>query len=97
MFYLVSLPTRSLLWIDWLTASIAALHIVVHNFKSPLAIVLPRAAGPEADELLRRKERMLQRRRLGKRLVWDIVAWALVIIFGVGGVVAIIARVTGLL
>ena len=73
------------------------MHIVVHNFKSPLAIVLPRAAGPEADELLRRKERMLQRRRLGRRLVWDIIAWALVLVFGAGGIAAIVARVAGLL
>ncbi|VDC00735.1 unnamed protein product [Peniophora sp. CBMAI 1063] len=75
----------------------AALHIVVHNFKSPLAIVLPRAAGPDADELLRRKERMLQRRRLGRRLVWDIIAWALVLVFGAGGIAAIVARLIGLL
>ncbi|KAI0036542.1 hypothetical protein K488DRAFT_40848 [Vararia minispora EC-137] len=65
----------------------AVLHIIAHNFRAPLSIVLPAGQGsPPGDELLRRKERMLQRRRLGRRRAWDVVAWMLVLVFGVGGV-----------
>ncbi|KAI0322033.1 hypothetical protein OF83DRAFT_1050169 [Amylostereum chailletii] len=69
----------------------AVLHIVTHHLHSPLAIVLPTASPtlPQPtgtqDELLQRKERMLQRRRLGKRLLWDVIAWALVLLVGGGG------------
>ncbi|KAI0026899.1 hypothetical protein K488DRAFT_91697 [Vararia minispora EC-137] len=42
------------------------LHIIVHNFRALLSIILPTGQGsPSGNELLRRKERMLQRRRLG--------------------------------
>jgi len=67
----------------------AALHVTVHYFKRPLSIVLPtsltRADAGEGDELLQRKERSLQRKRLGRRLVWDVVAWVLVLPIGAGG------------
>jgi hypothetical protein len=68
---------------------LAALHVTVHYFKRPLSIVLPtsltRADAGEGDELLQRKERSLQRKRLGRRLVWDVVAWVLVLPIGAGG------------
>jgi hypothetical protein len=49
----------------------------------------------EGDELLRRKERSLQRRRLGRRVVWDAIAWISVFPFGVGGSVWAVGRVLG--
>jgi hypothetical protein len=50
--------------------------------------VLPTSAtrrDSEGDELLRRKERSLQRRRLSRRLVWDAISWVSVLILGGGG------------
>jgi len=82
---------ESLRHILWLTDHhlLAFLHITVHYFKRPLAIVLPTSAtrirDGEGDELLRRKERSLQRRRLSRRLVWDAVSWVSVLLLGVGG------------
>ncbi|KAF9496532.1 hypothetical protein BDN71DRAFT_1588910 [Pleurotus eryngii] len=80
----------------------AFLHIVVHNFKRPLTIIVPthpstptslhRPSHPEPsspilanDELLQRKERLLQKRQFRKRLIWDIVAWLLLVPLGGGG------------
>ncbi|KAI0030253.1 hypothetical protein K488DRAFT_87961 [Vararia minispora EC-137] len=46
----------------------AVLHIIVHNFCAPLSIILPTGQGsPSGNELLRRKERMLQRQQLSWR------------------------------
>lgn len=80
----------------------AILHITVHYFKRPMSIVLPTSrtrtevgeAG-EGDELLQRKERSLQRKRLGRRLVWDVIAWVLVSPIGVGGCAWAVGRVLG--
>ncbi len=79
---------------------LAILHITVHYFKRPLSIVLPTSltraevgAAGESDELLQRKERSLQRKRLGRRLVWDVVAWVLVLPIGAGGCAWAIGRV----
>jgi hypothetical protein len=72
----------------------ALLHIITHHFSSPRAIVL-HTGDTVADELLRRKERMLQRRRLGRRLAWDVAAWALVLGFGGFGGAAVVARLAG--
>ncbi|KAI9512386.1 hypothetical protein F5148DRAFT_1162905 [Russula earlei] len=77
----------------------AFLHITVHYFKRPLSIVLPasptHARDGERDELLQRKERSLQRRRLGRRLVWDAVSWVSVLVLGAGGSAWAIGRVLG--
>ena len=54
-----------------------------------------RTGDGESDELLQRKERSLQRRRLGRRLVWDAVSWATVLLFGFGGSVWAVARLLG--
>jgi hypothetical protein len=74
----------------------AFLHITVHYFKRPLSIVLPtsatRTGDGEGDELLQRKERSLQRRRLGRRVFWDAVSWVSVFI-GAGGSAWAIGRV----
>ena len=85
----------------------ALLHITLHNFRRPLAIVVPpttpttarvpssAAAEPSDsrhDELLQRKERTLQRRRLGRRLVWDVGVWVLLVPVGGGGLVWAIGR-----
>ncbi|KAH9997923.1 hypothetical protein BJV77DRAFT_982259 [Russula vinacea] len=74
----------------------AFLHITVHYFKRPLSIVLPtsatRTGDGEGDELLQRKERSLQRRRLGRRVFWDAVSWVSVLI-GAGGSMWAIGRV----
>ncbi|KAI0667744.1 hypothetical protein C8Q78DRAFT_981745 [Trametes maxima] len=82
----------------------AFLHITIHNFRRPLAIVIPPATpNPSAsrleasdsrnDELLQRKERTLQRRRLGRRLVWDVAVWVLLVPIGGGGLVWAVGRV----
>ena len=75
---------------------LAFLHITVHYFKRPLSIVLPTSAtctgDGEGDELLQRKERSLQRRRLGRRVFWDAVSWVSVLI-GAGGSMWAIGRV----
>lgn len=36
----------------------------------------------DADALLRRKERSLQRRRLGRRILWDLAVWLLLLPLG---------------
>ncbi|KAF9779594.1 hypothetical protein BJ322DRAFT_364892 [Thelephora terrestris] len=48
------------------------------------------------DPLLQRKERLLQRRRLYQRLVWDIGAWMLLIPVGGGCLVWAGGRLAGL-
>ncbi|KAH0832090.1 hypothetical protein J3R83DRAFT_12999 [Lanmaoa asiatica] len=69
----------------------ALAHITIHYFRRPLSIVVPqapsstpstprhsnyeRSPSPSRDPLLQRKERLLQRSRLGKRLSWDLVIW----------------------
>ncbi|TBU44418.1 hypothetical protein BD309DRAFT_1000494 [Dichomitus squalens] len=83
----------------------ALLHITIHYFRRPLAIVVPPATPSPArvpsaesgsdsrhDELLQRKERTLQRRRLGRRLVWDFGVWVLLVPVGGGGFVWAIGR-----
>lgn len=47
------------------------------------------------DELLQRKERTLQRRRLGRRLVWDFGVWMLLVPVGGGGTVWAAGRLMG--
>jgi hypothetical protein len=75
----------------------AILHITVHYFKRPLSIVLPapatRTGDGEGDELLQRKERSLQRRRLGRRVFWDAVSWVSILLLGAGGTAWAIGRV----
>ncbi|KZT09256.1 uncharacterized protein LAESUDRAFT_735523 [Laetiporus sulphureus 93-53] len=92
----------------WLSAFLstytlpAFIHIILHNFRRPLSIIIPpttpvppspdnpRSAeqrDSRLDELLQRKERTLQRRRLGRRIIWDIGVWVLLLPVGGGGVV----------
>ncbi|PCH39918.1 hypothetical protein WOLCODRAFT_23714 [Wolfiporia cocos MD-104 SS10] len=84
----------------------AFIHIILHNFRRPLSIIIPpnTPVAPSAssthsdsrnDELLQRKERTLQRRRLGRRLVWDIGVWVLLVPVGGGGLVWAAGRVVG--
>ncbi|KAI0300312.1 hypothetical protein BC826DRAFT_905657 [Russula brevipes] len=76
----------------------ALLHIIVHYFKRPLSIVIPTSVartGGEGDELLQRKERSLQRRRLGRRLIWDAISWVAVLLLGFGGSAWALGRVLG--
>ncbi|KAI0699948.1 hypothetical protein C8T65DRAFT_658705 [Cerioporus squamosus] len=83
----------------------ALLHIITHYFRRPLSIVIPpttpTASGPLTpsdsanDELLQRKERTLQRRRLGRRLVWDIGVWVLLVPVGGGGLAWAVGRMAG--
>ncbi len=80
----------------------ALLHIITHNFRRPLSIVIPPTTPTMSseltpsdsanDELLQRKEHMLQRRRLGRRLVWDIGVWVLLVPVGGGGLVWAVGR-----
>jgi len=77
----------------------AFLHVTVHYFRRPLSIVLPssvtRTGDGEGDELLQRKERSLQRRRLGRRLVSDAVSWVSILLLGMGGSAWAIGRLLG--
>lgn len=72
----------------------ALAHVTIHYLRRPLAIVIPQephsvpastiagsrsASRPSLDPLLQRKERYLQRRRLGKRLLWDVGIWLVLI------------------
>ncbi|KAF9241157.1 hypothetical protein BU15DRAFT_45288 [Melanogaster broomeanus] len=73
----------------------ALAHITVHYFRRPLSIVVSqrpssvpgtphsthtqRPPSPSPDPLLQRKERLLQRSRLTKRLLWDIGIWIILI------------------
>lgn len=75
--------------------SLALAHITIHYFRRPLSIVMPqapssvpstprpshsdRSPSPSRDPLLQRKERLLQRSRFGKRLLWDVVIWIVLI------------------
>lgn len=47
------------------------------------------------DELLQRKERTLQRRRLARRIAWDVGVWVLLLPVGGGGLVWATGRVLG--
>lgn len=86
----------------------AFIHITIHTFRRPLSIVLPPATTPatptfhipqtsdsQNDELLQRKERALQRRRLAKRIVWDIGVWILLLPIGGGGLGWMIGKIAG--
>ncbi|KAI0754736.1 hypothetical protein C8Q80DRAFT_1140665 [Daedaleopsis nitida] len=83
----------------------AFIHITIHNFRRPLSIVIPPAtptvsrpiapSDSRNDELLQRKERTLQRRRLGRRLIWDIGVWVLLLPIGCGGLVWAVGRELG--
>lgn len=93
----------------------ALLHIILHNMRRPLSIIMdPRQlmnssglssdqedgeAGPsghdrDTEELLLRKERSLQRRRFGRRIMWDIGVWILLVPVGGGGMVWAVGRLT---
>lgn len=89
---------------------IAFIHIVLHNLRRPLSIIIPPTTpvltSPSSaqavegidsrhDELLQRKERTLQRRRLGRRIVWDIGVWVLLVPVGGGGLVWAAGRLNG--
>ncbi|KIJ17817.1 hypothetical protein PAXINDRAFT_98013 [Paxillus involutus ATCC 200175] len=69
----------------------ALVHIIIHYFRRPLSIIVPHGQSsvpttprfahaqlsppPSPDPLLQRKEWLLQRNRLGKRILWDIGIW----------------------
>ena len=86
MFFLVRPLDKSLH--DLINGS--SLSYPSYNFKQPLSIVLPisatRARDGKGDELL-------QRRRLGRRVFWDIVSWVSILLLGAGGSVWAIGRV----
>ena len=46
----------------------------------------------DTEELLLRKERALQRRRLGRRIMWDLGVWILLVPVGGGGMIWAIGR-----
>jgi hypothetical protein len=86
----------------------ALAHITIHYLRRPLSIVVPhrpssplssprastsdRSPSPSRDPLLQRKERLLQRRRFGKRVLWDIVNWIVLIPICVSALVWAIGR-----
>ncbi|KAG2155916.1 uncharacterized protein EDB93DRAFT_1262730 [Suillus bovinus] len=77
----------------------ALAHITIHYFRRPISIVIPHSVPntPQtihppspphsADALLQRKERLLQRRRLGRRVLWDVGVWLLLMPISVFGMV----------
>ncbi|KAI0074119.1 hypothetical protein K474DRAFT_1699892 [Panus rudis PR-1116 ss-1] len=82
------------------------LSIVIPPTPNPSTVFPPQAStsptsalstGSESreDELLQRKERLLQRRRLGRRIVWDIGVWTLLLPVGGGGLVWAVGRLAG--
>lgn len=83
----------------------AAIHVTLHNIRRPLSIILPSQTQasqsptePDSalnDPLLQRKERLLQKRRLYRRLIWDIGSWVLLVPVGGGGVVWACGRLIG--
>ncbi|KAG2127885.1 hypothetical protein BD769DRAFT_1628282 [Suillus cothurnatus] len=82
-------------------------HITIHYFRRPISIVIPHTVpntpqtihppssphGPDA--LLQRKERLLQRRRLGRRVLWDVGVWLLLMPISVFGMVWAGGRLVG--
>ncbi|KAG0704252.1 hypothetical protein DFH29DRAFT_912547 [Suillus ampliporus] len=74
-------------------------HITIHYFRRPISIVIPHSvpntpqtaqtpsSPPSPDPLLQRKERLLQRRRLGRRVLWDVGVWLLLIPISLFGMV----------
>ena len=89
-----------------LTPPLALVHIVLHNFRRPLSIVMPTTpAAPSHpalgrsdsynDELLQRKERTLQRRRFARRILWDVGVWTLLVPVSGGGLVWVGGRLLG--
>ncbi|EKM51591.1 uncharacterized protein PHACADRAFT_261825 [Phanerochaete carnosa HHB-10118-sp] len=84
----------------------ALLHIVIHNFRRPLSIVMPGTPAQPShpgisrsdsynDELLQRKERTLQRRRLARRIMWDIGVWTLLLPVSGGALIWCAGRLLG--
>ncbi|KAG2057878.1 hypothetical protein BDR06DRAFT_908126 [Suillus hirtellus] len=82
-------------------------HITIHYFRRPISIVIPHSvpSTPQtihppsplhsADALLQRKERLLQRRRLGRRVLWDVGVWLLLMPISVFGMVWAGGRLIG--
>jgi len=73
------------------------LHVLHHYLRRPQAILVPTngsiytlyspngSSSDEEDEsegLLRRKEVKLQRKRLARRIVWDIAVWVVILPLG---------------
>ncbi|TDL23251.1 hypothetical protein BD410DRAFT_897704 [Rickenella mellea] len=79
----------------------ALIHIIHHHLRRPISIVVPsntpnpnlntqtyqNTHDPSTEELLRRKEQALQRKRLGRRILWDVGVWILLVPIGGGGFV----------
>ncbi|KAG6334691.1 hypothetical protein ID866_4390 [Astraeus odoratus] len=86
-------------------------HITIHYLRRPMVIIVPQAphvipdtrhssrAGsisrPSLDPLLQRKERALQRRRLGKRLLWDVGIWLVLMPACICSIFWAVGRVVG--
>ncbi|KAG2037770.1 hypothetical protein BDR03DRAFT_896278 [Suillus americanus] len=85
----------------------ACAHITIHYFRRPISIVIPYSVpntpqtihspspSHSPDALLQRKERLLQRRRLGRRVLWDVGVWLLLIPISVFGMVWAGGRLVG--
>lgn len=82
-------------------------HITIHYFRRPISIVIPHSVPntphaihtpsppPSPDALLQRKEWLLQRRRLGRRVLWDVGVWLLLIPISLFGMVWAGGRLVG--
>jgi hypothetical protein len=100
---------RVLSWRGYLYifSSAAWAHITIHYFRRPISIVIPHSvpntpqtihspSPPHSpDALLQRKERLLQRRRLGRRVLWDVGVWLLLLPISVFGMVWAGGRLVG--
>ncbi|KAG1774885.1 hypothetical protein EV702DRAFT_1121666 [Suillus placidus] len=82
-------------------------HITIHYFRRPVSILIPHSvpntpqtihspSPPQSpDALLQRKESLLQRRRLGRRVLWDVGVWLLLMPISVFGMVWAGGRLVG--
>jgi len=86
----------------------ACAHIVIHYLRRPLSIVIPShsvanvphdshapSPQPSSDLLLQRKERLLQRKRLWRRILWDVGVWLLMIPISLFGLIWAGGRLIG--
>lgn len=83
------------------------LHVTHHHLRRPQAIIVPGAGSSyalfpassgdesESEGLLLRKEHTLQRRRLARRIVWDLTVWLVLLPLSVASIAWAGGRMVG--
>ena len=90
--------TAGLLMIGFSFVVPALLHITLHSLRSPLAIVLTglrENAGTVEEDLIRKKERAMQRQRWMRRAGWDLAVWLIMLPVGVVSMGWWVGRIVG--